>query len=454
MTDFLNFNFDKRILKALDLLNFSQATSVQSKVIPKALAGSDLLVSSKTGTGKTASFLLPIIQRCLLDDKPNSTTRALILVPTRELALQIQKVSNALCKFCHLKTGLVIGGEAFKHQVASVRRNPEIIVATPGRLVEHLEKKTIDFHDLEFLILDEADLMLQMGFAEDMHTIIKSCRPERQILLFSATLKHAAIRSLRAELNKPQSVVEDDVVHSMERIQQHRVLVDDDKHREAVLVEFLSSSEEGQAIVFCNTRKQVQKLSNILQSKKIRSAYLHGELSQSDRKQILHRFRRGDSRVLVASDVAARGIDILEVKYVINFSTPHSGDEYLHRIGRTGRSDKKGSAITFVSEREWDLMSSIERYLKVRLSTLIVKGFKANYSGPKKLKKSGKAASTKKRKDSSKKMSANKSKNPANKTSSKMNKSTTKKSQSPKITVDKSIAVSEKGGWAPLKKKR
>jgi len=357
------YNLDERILKATAALGFAELTPVQEAVLPAALSGKDLIVSSRTGSGKTAAFILPMLQHFLANATANGGTRALILSPTRELALQTQKQFEQLAAFTFFKSGLVIGGEPFKYQIASIRRNPEVIVATPGRLVEHLERKNLDLKELEFFVLDEADLMLDMGFAEDLFTISSACSENRQSLLFSATFKHKSFMRIREQFKSPELI-----------------------------------NIDGRCFVFCRTRLQCQKVSNILRAEKIRSEYIHGELAQSDRKQVMNRFRDGKLQVLVATDLAARGLDVDGVNLVINFTVPGSGDEHLHRIGRTGRAGEKGVAVSLVDASEWNKMSSISRYLKIQPVWRKLKGLEAEYKGPKKLKKSGKAAGTKKKK--------------------------------------------------------
>lgn len=391
---------DAPLLRATEQLGFTEATAVQAQAIPAALAGNDLLVSAKTGSGKTAAFLLPLLQRLLQNPRPRTSTRGLILLPTRELAIQTEKTFIKLAAFTHLKAGLIIGGEAFKHQVATLRRNPEVLIATPGRLVEHINNKNTDFGDLEILILDEADRMLDMGFAEAMQTIVDNCKSERQNLFFSATLKHRSLSRIAGWLNAPQSIEIDSPKEGHEHITQQKILADDLKHKQALTIAMCSEDATKKILIFCNTRAQSQQLSNLLQSKKIKAGYLHGEIAQSDRKQILNRFRDDSLRVLVATDIAARGLDIDNVDLVINFTVAHSGDEHIHRIGRTGRGGQAGRAVTLVCREDWNLNSSIERYLKVRFETTKVAGLEAVYTGPKKLKSSGKAAGTKKKSSS------------------------------------------------------
>ena len=390
---------DKQLFKALDKLGFTEATDVQAKAIPAALAGKDLMVSAQTGSGKTAAFLLPMIERMLANKAPDTGTRALILLPTRELALQTKKTFEKLATYTPIKCGLIIGGEAFKHQVATIRKNPEVLIATPGRLVEHIERGTPDFRDLEMLVLDEADRMLDMGFSEEMNTIAGVCNTDRQNLLFSATLRHKGMRGIGAILNEPISIAVDSHRQAHSQITQQMVLADDQKHKEALVVALIAQENAQKVIIFCNTREQCQQLGNLLKYKKLKTGFLHGEVPQSERKQVLNQFRDDKLQVLVATDVVARGLDIDNVELVINFTVAQSGDDHVHRIGRTGRAGQEGKAITLVGSLEYNQISSIERYLKVRFEKRKIKGLEAHYKGPKKVKKSGKAAGTKKKKN-------------------------------------------------------
>ena len=388
----------KPLLRAADELGFTKATEVQAAAIGPALAGNDLIVSAKTGSGKTAAFLLPMLQRMLTHQAPNTGTRALILLPTRELALQTQKTFEKLSRYTPIKCGLIMGGEAFKHQVATLRKNPEVLIATPGRLVDHIEKGTPDFRDLEILVLDEADRMLDMGFAIEMETVARACREERQTMLFSATLEHKGMRGVTRLMREPQSIAVDSHRQAHENITQQMVLADDIKHKEKLVLALLAEEKAPRSIVFCNTRDQCQQLGNVLKYNKLRVDYLHGEIAQSDRKQVMNRFRNGQIEVLVATDVAARGLDIENVDLIVNFNVAQSGDDHVHRIGRSGRAGNAGKAVTLVNSNEWNQMSSIERYLKIRFDRRKIQGLIANYKGPKKLKASGKAAGSKKKK--------------------------------------------------------
>ncbi|MFT7245356.1 MAG: ATP-dependent RNA helicase SrmB [Candidatus Azotimanducaceae bacterium] len=397
LTSLLELPLHKQLFKALETLGFSEATEVQSRAIPAVLEGRDVMVSAKTGSGKTAAFLLPMLDRMLRIDLPRSGTRGLILLPTRELALQTVKTFEKLAKFTPIKCGIIIGGEAFKHQIASLRRNPEVIIATPGRLVEHLEKGSIDFDDLEFLVLDEADRMLDMGFTEDMNKIAQSCKKQRQNLLFSATLNHRNFGRIASILHNPVSIEVDSFKEGHSQITQQMILADDDDHKNKLIIALLKEDSAEKAFVFCRTRAQCTAVGEHLAQTELKVGYLHGDIPQSDRKQVLNRFRDDKLQVLVATDVAARGLDVSDVDLVINYTAAHSGDDHVHRVGRTGRAGKQGKAIMLVDRMDWNKNSSIERYLKIRFEQRSVKGLKAAYTGPDKVKKSGKAAGTKKK---------------------------------------------------------
>jgi len=385
------------LLSATDKLGYTQATDVQQAAIPQALEGKDLLVSAQTGSGKTAAFLLPVLHRLLAIQSPYKVSRALILLPTRELAMQTQEHLQQLASFTHIKAGLIIGGESFKDQIAVLGKKPEVIIATPGRLVEHIQSD-YDLSSIEILVLDEADRMLQMGFADDMKLIAERCNSKRQNLLFSATLDHEKLVRISEGFNEPVTIE----VHSQKQdhanIVQQMVLADDRKHKEKLTFALIEEEQPAKAFVFCSNRVECEQVSSFLRYKKLKVSYIHGELNQSLRKKVMTELRQDRIQVLVATDLAARGLDIAGVDLVINFSVARSGDDYAHRIGRTGRADSNGKAVSLISALEWNKMSSIERYLKVRLERRVVKELKAEYTGPKKLKNSGKAAGKKKKK--------------------------------------------------------
>jgi ATP-dependent RNA helicase SrmB len=386
---------DSQLRKAIEAQGYDEPTPVQLKAIPPIIAGKSLLVSSKTGSGKTAAFLLPSLQKILSEAPVNPlSTRILILTPTRELARQIVKSAEQLLRFTSIKVAMICGGEELKYQKAVLRKNPEVIVATPGRLAEHIAHKATDFSGLTFLILDEADRMLEMGLNEDVLVIAGQCSSERQTLLFSATMEQKGLRHLIKEV----MLGETEQIHIEElanKITQQIVLADDVKHKEKLLIALLTQTVFEKVVVFTNTKIKAAELDGLLRYNKYRVSALHGDMAQDQRKISLDFFRQGKTQVLVATDVAARGLDIVGVDLVVNFDMPHSGDEYVHRIGRTGRADNEGKAISFVSAKDWNLARSIERYVNVEFEEILFAGVVAKYKGPQKIKSSGKAAGVK-----------------------------------------------------------
>jgi len=402
---FTELALHERLLKALDTLGFKTPTPVQAAAVGPALEGHDLRVTARTGSGKTAAFLLPLLDRLLKDPKPRSAARALILLPTRELAQQTAKEIERFGQFTFLKAGLVIGGEDFRVQAAGLRKNPEILVATPGRLLEQRNAGNVDLKDIELLVLDEADRMLDMGFAEDVLQIAASCEREgRQTLLFSATSGGNSLRQVVEQvLREPQNLMLDRTGELNEAVVQQVILADEPPHKERLLQWLLANETYRKAIVFTNTKVQADRLTGRLVAEGLKVFVLHGDKDTKDRKLAIERLQSGAVKVLIATDVAARGLDVDGLDLVINYDLPRSGDEYVHRIGRTGRAGEAGLAISFVTHGDWNLMSSIERYLKLRFERRHLPGLKASYSGPKKLKASGKAAGVKKKKTEGKK---------------------------------------------------
>lgn len=399
MALFSDLDLEDRLVKAVNKLGFDQPTPVQQAAIPAALDHLDLLVSAETGSGKTAAFALPILDRLLATRARNSATRALVLVPTRELARQVVKQFTQLAEFTHIEVGTIIGGDDFQYQASMLRKNPEVLVATPGRLLEHIDRRTAELADLEVLVLDEADRMLDMGFSEDVLTIASHCNIERQTLLFSATLNHVGVRRVADEtLKDPQTISLSTAKDQHTNITQQKILSDDKAHKQNQLLWLLANETYAKSIVFVNTREYSDLLGNVLRQHNLKVGVLHGNMDQPARNQIMDQLRKGNINVLVATDVAARGLDVKGVDLVVNFEMPRSGDDYVHRIGRTGRAGEKGLAISLVSHIEWPLMSTIERYLKVIFDVRKIKGMEGVYKGPKKLKSNGKAAGSKKKK--------------------------------------------------------
>ncbi|WP_028694783.1 DEAD/DEAH box helicase [Pseudomonas cremoricolorata] len=401
---FSQLTLHERLLKAVAELKFVEPTPVQAAAIPLALAGRDLRVTAQTGSGKTAAFVLPMLNRLVDLQGPRVEIRALILLPTRELAQQTLKQVQLFAQFTYIKAGLVTGGEDFKEQAAMLRKVPDVLIGTPGRLLEQLNAGNLDLSHVQVLVLDEADRMLDMGFAEDMERLCKECANRQQTLLFSATTGGAALRDMIGKvLNDPEHLMLNRVSQLAEGTRQQIITADHDQHKEQIIQWLLSNETFKKAIIFTNTRTMADRIYGHLVAKEVKAFVLHGDKDQKDRKQAIERFKEGGSKVLVATDVAARGLDIDGLDLVINFDMPRSGDEYVHRIGRTGRAGGEGLAISLITHNDWNLMSSIERYLKQQFERRVIKEVKGTYSGPKKVKASGKAAGVKKKKSTDKK---------------------------------------------------
>lgn len=394
---FAELLLDQRLLKSVDKMGFEKPTPVQQQAIPLALEGRDLLVSAATGSGKTAAFLLPILQGMIKNPPPKEGTRALVIVPTRELARQIGKECEKLASYCGIKVGVITGGQEFKVQRALLRRDPEILIGTPGRMLELVKEGSTLFTNLEYLVLDEADRLFEMGFDEDVLAIIAQCNEARQTMLLSATLP-GGVRRLMQVLNNPARVMVNDGREEHSSIRQQYVLADDDKHKEKLLLWLLENETFERALVFANTRDMATHLSGVMRYRGQRAGYLHGEVKQDVRNSTTTAFRDGKIKVLIASDVASRGLDVKGIDLVINFDMARKGDDYVHRIGRTGRAGETGLAVALIAPNEWNLKASIERYLNIKMEARKVKEFPGHYKGPKKVKASGKAATSNKRK--------------------------------------------------------
>ncbi|WP_299180582.1 DEAD/DEAH box helicase [uncultured Neptuniibacter sp.] len=381
----------------LKSLGYSEATEVQARSVSRLLEGQDLLVSSPTGTGKTAAYLIPLIQELTRGKSPSRQPKALVLVPVRELAEQVVKQFQALAQGLELDAVSIVGGQDFKQQEKKLQR-ADLVVATPGRVLPHLENRSIELDSLDLLVLDEADRMLETGFQESLENIIVECPQARQTLLISATLPSAVRKMADSILVEPEWIRVGKAVDSGEQIKQSIVLSDDQSHKDKQLCWLLQNESFNKAIVFTNSKTQARRLDGFLRYHKFRAALLHGDVQQKGRFATIEGFRKGTTNVLVTTDLASRGLDVEGVDLVINLEMPRKGDLYLHRIGRTGRAGEKGEAISLIDPAEWNLMSSIERYLKIRFRRKLIEGLVGHYKGPKKLKASGKAASTKKKK--------------------------------------------------------
>lgn len=400
---FEELSLERGLRISLDALQLPEPTAVQSEVVPKALAGADLQVSAETGSGKTLAYLIPLIQRILSNtDKSQTGTLALVLVPTRELARQVLKQTRLLIDKTPLSAAGITGGADFKYQRSLLRKDPEIVVATPGRMLEHCQKHSAKLDVMQTLVLDEADRMLDMGFRDDVTEIAGFCAPERQTLMLSATLGHGGVKTIAKTLLKdPQDITVGTERQPHSSIYHQLILSDGQEHKDELLPALLQQGGYTRALVFGNKRTTAARLARLLAYKGLRCAALHGEMSTEERTAVMHQFHDGKIDIVCASDVAARGLDVPGIDLVVNYDVPFAGDDYLHRTGRTGRAGAKGLAVTLLTASEWNLAISIERYLGLDFERRTLPGLKARYTGPKKLKSNGKAAG-KKKKDSKK----------------------------------------------------
>jgi len=380
---FSEFLLPEPLLRGIDKAGWQAPTPVQAQVVPPAMDEVDLLVSAATGSGKTGAFLLPMMQRFVDRPSPRSATRGLVLVPTRELARQVQAHFLALGSYTRLTAAVITGGENRGHQIADLRRNPDVIVATPGRLLEYIETGEVDLGDLEMLVLDEADRMLDLGFLDEVLAIINASSPRRQSLLFSATLHHRRLSYVTERLlREPQVIVVDPVREPHPDIGHQVLLSDDMDHKRRQLLWLLRHEDYDKALVFTNSRERAAEIGAFLAGEQVRTGVLHGELDQRERKRVMGLLQRGEIAVLVATDVAARGLDLPGMQRVVNLDVPRSGDEYLHRTGRTGRAGEPGIAITLVAGPDWNRMESIQRYLGLDVETRAIQGLEARFQGP------------------------------------------------------------------------
>lgn len=395
---FSQLALDKRLLATVEHLGFNEATEIQQKAIPAAMAGKDLLASSRTGSGKTLAFLLPAMQR-LIRNKPLSKRdpRVVILAPTRELAKQVYGQLRLVVANTSFKSLLILGGEDFNQQSKALARDPHFVVATPGRLADHLEHGHLYLHGLELLILDEADRMLDLGFASQLQAIHKAAdHRKRQTLMFSATLDHAAVNEFGADLLNDAIRIRIDSEAEIHSDIHHRMLFSDHlDHKEAQLKALLEKQDINQLILFTATRSDTDRLANLLSEWGHTTLALSGELNQAARNQIMQDFAAGKAKVLITTDVASRGLDIPRVSHVVNFDLPKHPEEYVHRIGRTGRAGAKGDAFSLVGPKDWASFKKLEAFLNQPLAFEAIEGLEAKFKGLAEKPKRGPAQSKK-----------------------------------------------------------
>lgn len=362
---------DANLLKAIEEQGFKEATPIQEQAIPLILKGADLHASAQTGTGKTAAFMLPALTRLATASSHGSGPKILVLVPTRELAMQVTAETQKLGRYLpRLNVVCIYGGVPYHTQNRQLARGYDILVATPGRLIDHIEQKHVRLGRLEMLILDEADRMLDMGFIEPVEYIASLTPKTRQTLMFSATFGRNVLNLAQSLLRDPLEIKITHASKSPDQIEQHLHGADNLDHKYRLLEHVLTDSAVKQAIVFSSTKAQTEQIAEKLRDCGFQAVALHGDMNQRQRTRTMHQMREGKIHILVATDVAARGIDVHTISHVINFDLPHSLDDYIHRIGRTGRAGAKGIALSFASARDNNLRKQIERFTGKKMTSL------------------------------------------------------------------------------------
>jgi len=378
---FNDLGLNKLLLKAIQEQGYDTPTPIQEKAIPVILQRKDILAGAQTGTGKTAGFTLPMLELLLRakPEKGNRKVKALVLTPTRELASQVAESIGLYAKHTPFKTSVIFGGVKINPQIVALRKGIDIVVATPGRLLDHISQRTIDLSGVDFLILDEADRMLDMGFVNDIKKVIAVLPKERQTLLFSATYSDA-IKKLSASFLKSPSLIEVARTNASSEIVKQAIYHVDKTRKRELLTHLIKEGDWQQVLVFTRTKHGANRLCGQLETDGITSAAIHGNKSQNARTKALADFKVGKTRVLVATDIAARGIDIDQLPHVVNYELPNVSEDYVHRIGRTGRAGNKGEAISLVCVDEDEFLAGIEKLISKDIPKVWLKDFKPDPS--------------------------------------------------------------------------
>ena len=365
---FNELNLSREVLQAIEEMGFVNPSEVQEGTIPEILDGHDLLAQAQTGTGKTASFGIPMIEK--IQDNNYETLQGLVLVPTRELARQVSEELKKLSKHkTFIRVLAIYGGADMGKQLRELKKGASIVVGTPGRIMDHMKRKTIDLSDLKFLVLDEADEMFDMGFRDDMKTIIEKTNDDRQTLFFSATFDNEIKEFSKLYQKCPKKVIIEKKELTAEKIKQYYLELNRNMKTE-ILNRLILIHKPKKSIIFCNTKKMVENLEEEIAQKGYKVDSLHGDMRQSSRDNVMKKFRKGTIDVLIATDVAARGLDVSDIDIVFNYDLPQQAEYYVHRIGRTARAGKKGLSFTFVTSRDYPKFREIEKYAKIKMERI------------------------------------------------------------------------------------
>jgi len=372
---FEDLMLDESLLSAASDKGYKEPTLIQQEAIPLLLAGEDVLACAATGTGKTAAFVLPLLQKLLDEPNHGRLPKALILAPTRELAFQIQHVIHTLGKANQPHIAMVTGGQAPTAQLAYLENGCDIVIATPGRLLNLVENEQADLSQVEFVVIDEADRMLDMGQGPDVANVLATITTAFQTSLFSATLAGSGVELFANALLPHASRIEVDAANQYSKqVSQQVYLADNREHKQALLAAVIQQADCESALIFCNKKERAEEVSEFLQSQNISAQVVHGDFNQADRRERTRKFRQGKVKALVATDVAARGLDLPQVSHVINYDVPFRGDIYIHRVGRTGRAGQAGTAINLVEAHDHKNLQRVEHHIGQSLPVLKMKG--------------------------------------------------------------------------------
>ncbi len=378
---FAELNLSTPLIKAITDCGFSEPTPIQAQAIPQALAGRDLMASAQTGTGKTAAFMLPALERLQQPVRNGKgAPRVLVLTPTRELAGQVLDATRTFGRYLRFTSATLLGGMSYQGQFQALAKPLDLVVATPGRLIDHLDRGSIDLSRVEILVLDEADRMLDMGFKEDVAKISAATPADRQTLLFTATMDGTMTELAKGLLKDPVRIAVAREKVAADNIEHRLHVADNLQHKQRLLQHLVADSRVSQAIIFSATRRDADSLARELSAQGHRTAALHGDMNQGARHRTIRDLRRGRIRLLVATDVAARGLDVAGISHVINFDLPKFAEDYVHRIGRTGRAGASGIAISFVSGSDLGALQKIQRYIGRDLPRQVIPGLEPSRS--------------------------------------------------------------------------